>query len=181
MSLREEWHRQHKERQARFYPPRVIQQAKPVPVFRKVRDFTPEELKWTPIKKGDAVSGDNSADAAVAPARPKWMDYYEAMPAHAPRYPSIHTIIDRVGQYFSVTPLDIVSQRRQASIVRPRMIAMYLARHLTPRSLPEIGRQFGGRDHTTVLHAVNKIAGLLDNDEGLAGIVSGLREELAIP
>ena len=53
-------------------------------------------------------------------------------------------------------------------IVRPRQIAMYLAKILTPRSLPEIGRRFGGRDHTTVLHAVRKIEGMVSDDQKLA-------------
>jgi len=58
-------------------------------------------------------------------------------------------------------------------VVKPRQIAMYLAKVLTPRSLPEIGRRFGGRDHTTVLHAVRKI-------EGLAKIDTTLNEELEL-
>ena len=63
---------------------------------------------------------------------------------------------------------DLLSSRRTANVVRPRQIAMYLAKMLTPRSLPEIGRRFGGRDHTTVLHAVRKIEALVDGDKALA-------------
>jgi chromosomal replication initiator protein len=64
----------------------------------------------------------------------------------------------------------MVSARRAREVARPRQIAMYLAKQLTPRSLPEIGRRFGGRDHTTVIHAVRQIEKLrgldhdLDND-----------------
>jgi chromosomal replication initiator protein len=63
-------------------------------------------------------------------------------------------------------------------VVRPRQIAMYLAKALTPRSLPEIGRRFGGRDHTTVLHAVRKIESLSGQDSGLAGEIDLLKRML---
>jgi len=62
--------------------------------------------------------------------------------------------------------------------VRPRQVAMYLAKTLTLRSLPEIGRRFGGRDHTTVLHAVRKIEGLVGNDVALAEEIEVLKRQL---
>jgi chromosomal replication initiator protein len=62
--------------------------------------------------------------------------------------------------------------------VRPRQVAMYLAKILTLRSLPEIGRRFGGRDHTTVLHAVRKIEALAGNDTTLAEEIEGLKRQL---
>ena len=71
-----------------------------------------------------------------------------------------------------------MSSRRTANVVRPRQIAMYLAKTLTLRSLPEIGRRFGGRDHTTVLHAVRKIEGLVGNDAVLAEEVEILKRLL---
>ena len=63
-------------------------------------------------------------------------------------------------------------------MVRPRQVAMYLAKTLTLRSLPEIGRRFGGRDHTTVLHAVRKIEGLVGNDAMLADEIEVLKRQL---
>ena len=63
-------------------------------------------------------------------------------------------------------------------MVRPRQVAMYLAKTLTLRSLPEIGRRFGGRDHTTVLHAVRKIEGLVGNDTMLADEIEVLKRQL---
>ena len=69
----------------------------------------------------------------------------------------IEAIQKLVTSRFNVSRADILSSRRTATVVRPRQIAMYLSKLLTPRSLPEIGRRFGGRDHTTVLHAVRKI------------------------
>jgi chromosomal replication initiator protein len=62
--------------------------------------------------------------------------------------------------------------------VRPRQVAMYLAKTLTLRSLPEIGRRFGGRDHTTVLHAVRKIENLVHNDTSLAEEIESLKRQL---
>lgn len=73
-----------------------------------------------------------------------------------------------VSRQFNVARNDLLSNRRTRVIVRPRQIAMYLSKIMTPRSLPEIGRRFGGRDHTTVLHAVRKIEGMLAEDQKLA-------------
>ena len=71
-----------------------------------------------------------------------------------------------------------LSSRRTANVVRPRQVAMYLAKILTLRSLPEIGRRFGGRDHTTVLHAVRKIETLAGNDSALAEEIEALKRQL---
>jgi len=73
-----------------------------------------------------------------------------------------------VARQFNVSKNDLLSNRRTRVIVRPRQIAMYLAKIMTPRSLPEIGRRFGGRDHTTVLHAVRKIEAMTSQDQKLA-------------
>jgi len=70
-----------------------------------------------------------------------------------------------VCEVFSVTPTDMVSKRRARVIARPRQVAMYLCKKLTKRSLPDIGRRFGGRDHTTVMHAVKRIDQLRLEDE----------------
>jgi chromosomal replication initiator protein len=74
-----------------------------------------------------------------------------------PKRVRIEEIQKAVATRYNVSRADILSERRTAAVVKPRQIAMYLAKVLTPRSLPEIGRRFGGRDHTTVLHAVRKI------------------------
>lgn len=73
-----------------------------------------------------------------------------------------------VARHFNVSKNDLLSNRRTRVIVRPRQIAMYLSKNLTPRSLPEIGRRFGGRDHTTVLHAVRKVEKMSCDDIKLA-------------
>lgn len=80
----------------------------------------------------------------------------------------IDDILRIIGRHYNVPRADLLSPRRARSIVRPRQVGMYLAKKLTPRSLPEIGRRFGGRDHSTVLHAVRKIEGLLKTDDQLA-------------
>jgi chromosomal replication initiator protein len=73
-----------------------------------------------------------------------------------------------VSRHYNVPRSDLLSNRRTRIIVKPRQVAMYLAKMMTPRSLPEIGRRFGGRDHTTVLHAVRKIEGQMGSDSKLA-------------
>lgn len=85
-----------------------------------------------------------------------------------PRRVKIEDIQRVVSKHYNVTKADLLSARRTRTIVRPRQIAMYLAKVMTPRSLPEIGRRFGNRDHTTVLHAVRKIEELAKGDHALA-------------
>jgi chromosomal replication initiator protein len=74
-----------------------------------------------------------------------------------PRRIRIDEILKVISRHYGVSRGDLLSERRHRSVVWPRQIGMYLAKQLTSRSLPEIGRRFGGRDHTTVLHAVRKI------------------------
>jgi chromosomal replication initiator protein len=85
-----------------------------------------------------------------------------------PKRVKIEDIQKLVATHFNVSRADILSSRRTANVVRPRQIAMYLSKTMTLRSLPEIGRRFGGRDHTTVLHAVRKIEGLVSTDNALS-------------
>lgn len=87
----------------------------------------------------------------------------------------IEDIQKAVARQFSVARNDLLSNRRTRQIVRPRQIAMYLSKTMTPRSLPEIGRRFGGRDHTTVLHAVRKVEELISQDAKLAREVELLK------
>ncbi len=84
-----------------------------------------------------------------------------------PKRVKIDDILRIVAKHYGVQRGDLLSSRRNQSIVRPRQIGMYLAKTLTSRSLPEIGRRFGGRDHTTVLHAIRKIEALKQNDGAL--------------
>jgi chromosomal replication initiator protein len=88
--------------------------------------------------------------------------------ASEPRRVKIEDIQKIVSRHYNVSKADLLSSRRTRTIVRPRQIAMYLSKTLTPRSLPEIGRRFGGRDHTTVLHAVRKVEEMMQGDQHLA-------------
>ena len=95
-----------------------------------------------------------------------------------PRRVKIEEIQRIVARHYNVSRGDLLSSRRTANVVRPRQVAMYLAKTLTLRSLPEIGRRFGGRDHTTVLHAVRKIENLVGNDTSLADEIETLKRQL---
>lgn len=88
--------------------------------------------------------------------------------AREPRRIRIEDIQKVVARHYNVSKHDLLSARRTRTIVRPRQIAMYLAKTMTPRSFPEIGKRFGGRDHTTVLHAVRKIEEMVSADQTLA-------------
>ncbi len=91
---------------------------------------------------------------------------------------SIDTIQKKVAGHFDIRILDLKARRRNRAIVYPRQIAMYLARTLTESSLPEIGEYFGGRDHTTVLYAYEKIRKDLKNDPKLKGLFDRLTTEI---
>lgn len=93
-------------------------------------------------------------------------------------YPAVINIQKAVCRRYRVTLIDLHSARRTSSVVRPRQIAMYLAKTLTPRSLPDIGRRFGGRDHTTVLHAVRKIEAMRAADLEFADELTELEQEI---
>ncbi|WP_339639554.1 chromosomal replication initiator protein DnaA [uncultured Parvibaculum sp.] len=91
---------------------------------------------------------------------------------------TIEEIQRRVAEYYNVRLADMLSARRARAVARPRQVAMYLSKQLTTRSLPEIGRKFGGRDHTTVIHAVRKIDELRQADSGIEEDVDLLRRML---
>ena len=91
---------------------------------------------------------------------------------------SIDYIKEKVCSYFNLNLSHMTSSRRSINIARPRQIAMYLAKSITSRSLPEIGRKFGGSDHTTVMHAVKKIEELKLVDVQVADEVEILRRTL---
>jgi chromosomal replication initiator protein len=95
-----------------------------------------------------------------------------------PKRVKIEDIQRVVARQYNVSRADLLSSRRTANVVRPRQVAMYLAKTLTLRSLPEIGRRFGGRDHTTVLHAVRKIENLVSTDTALAEEIEMLKRQL---
>ena len=93
---------------------------------------------------------------------------------------TIEEIQKRVAEHFNIRLSEMYSSRRARAVARPRQIAMYLAKQLTVRSLPEIGRKFGGRDHTTVMHAVRKVEELKATDNGFSEDVELLRRMLEV-
>ncbi|MBY0336852.1 MAG: chromosomal replication initiator protein DnaA [Acetobacteraceae bacterium] len=91
---------------------------------------------------------------------------------------TIDEIQKKVSEHFKIPMTGMASARRERSVARPRQVAMYLAKQLTTRSLPEIGRKFGNRDHTTVLHAVNRVQELMAADPAFAEDVTLIRRML---
>ena len=93
---------------------------------------------------------------------------------------NIESIQNVVAAYFNLNIQEMLSPRRSRSLARPRQIAMYLAKQHTPNSLPDIGRKFSNRDHTTVIHAVKKIEDLLKKDDEIRQSVSEVRKRLLL-
>jgi chromosomal replication initiator protein len=93
--------------------------------------------------------------------------------------PSVERIVRHVGDYYRVEPRQMQSARRQRRLLMPRQVSMYLARRLTALSLQQIGAYFGGRDHSTVLHACRKVEEAIESDGQLAGAVRQIHGELA--
>lgn len=91
---------------------------------------------------------------------------------------TIDEIQRKVAEHYNIRMTDMHSARRARNVARPRQVAMYLAKQLTARSLPEIGRKFGGRDHTTVMHAVRKIEELMNDDAQISQDVEIIRRAL---
>lgn len=144
-------------------PPRL---RAPVGAVRRPRppDEVIEALRAVPATPADF------ADAAL--------DEADRRPGRAPR---IDEIARAVAAHHGMTRADLISQCRSVSIVRARQIAMYLAKALTPHSLPEIGRRFGNRDHTTVLHALRRIESLMAADAEFKARVDRIASRFVTP
>ena len=102
---------------------------------------------------------------------------HDILKAHDRRL-TIEEIQRKVAEHYKIRLTDMSSARRARAVARPRQVAMYLAKQLTSRSLPEIGRRFGNRDHTTVMHAVTRVTELMSVDTGFAEDVELLRRML---
>jgi chromosomal replication initiator protein len=98
----------------------------------------------------------------------------DVFPQGEPAEVSIERIQDEVSERFGLSKEELIGDRRSQNIVYPRQVAMYLSRELTDSSLPRIGRHFGGRDHTTVIHATSKIARLIREDRSVYNLVQEL-------
>ncbi|MFD1019406.1 chromosomal replication initiator protein DnaA [Thalassobacillus hwangdonensis] len=102
----------------------------------------------------------------------------DIIPSSKPRVITIESIQELVGERYSVRLEDFAAKKRTKSVAFPRQIAMYLSRELTDFSLPKIGEEFGGRDHTTVIHAHEKISKLIASDAQLSREIDELQEKL---
>jgi chromosomal replication initiator protein len=102
---------------------------------------------------------------------------HDILKAHDRRV-TIEEIQKKVAEHWNIRLTDMSSARRARNVARPRQVAMYLAKQLTSRSLPEIGRKFGNRDHTTVMHAVSRVTELMERDAAFAEDVELLRRML---
>ena len=107
------------------------------------------------LRKILAYSRFNQRDISIQLARDALRDLLSIQN----RQISVENIQKTVADFYKIKVADMYSKKRPASIAHPRQVAMYLAKEMTKKSLPEIGELFGGRDHTTVLHAVRKVAG----------------------
>lgn len=120
------------------------------------------------------INQDMNADLAAEALK-------DIIPSSKPKVITIKNIQLSVGKQFNVKLEDFAAKKRTKSIAFPRQIAMYLSREMTDFSLPKIGQEFGGRDHTTVIHAHEKISKLLDSDTELRNSIQDLTEELKSP
>ncbi|AZK45579.1 chromosomal replication initiator protein DnaA [Paenibacillus lentus] len=102
----------------------------------------------------------------------------DIIPSSRPKMITIQDIQQKVGEYYNLKIEDFKARKRTKAIAFPRQIAMYLSRELTDFSLPKIGDAFGGRDHTTVIHAHDKISQALKNDQELYKVVNNLIEKI---
>ncbi|MDB5552819.1 MAG: chromosomal replication initiator protein DnaA [Rhizobium sp.] len=114
---------------------------------------------------------------ALMPMKETWFSIVEEIRTEPVR-PRVEKIQRETMAYFEMPSAAFFSERRTANLVRARQVAMYLAKTLTTKSLPEIGRRFGGKDHTTVLHAVRKIEKLLPSDMTVSDAVETIKAKL---
>ncbi|HET7580542.1 MAG TPA: chromosomal replication initiator protein DnaA [Bacillales bacterium] len=117
------------------------------------------------------VNHDLNADLAAEALK-------DIIPSSKPKTITIHDIQSSVGEHYNVRLEDFAAKKRTKSIAFPRQIAMYLSREMTDFSLPKIGQEFGGRDHTTVIHAHEKISNLLLTDNELKNSIENITHEL---
>ena len=93
---------------------------------------------------------------------------------------SIHRIQRIVSEYFQISVDDIKSKKRSSNIAFPRQIAMYLCRTMTDESFPKIGIEFGGKDHSTVMHSVEKIENEIKVNKDLSNIIEKLKKDIGV-
>jgi chromosomal replication initiator protein len=151
-----------------------------IPVPRRVLEFIAHKIP-TNIREVEGALNRVVAHATLV-GRPVTLEgtheiLRDLLRAHD-RHVTVEEIQRKVAEHYNIRLADMTSDRRARQVARPRQVAMYLAKQLTQRSLPEIGRKFGGRDHTTVIHAVRKVDELRLADPSFAEDVELLRRSL---
>jgi len=151
-----------------------------VPVPHKVMEFLAHKIT-TNVRELEGALNRLIAHANLF-GRPVTLDatqevLHDILKAHDRRV-TIDEIQRKVVEHYNLRLTDMSSARRARAVARPRQVAMFLAKQLTSRSLPEIGRKFGNRDHTTVMHAVTRVGELMERDAGFAEDVELLRRML---
>lgn len=179
MSLVDTFHRAHLERQLRIARAGARQAQRRAAVAECVADVIAD----APVRPQRHVSApDGWVERQIERFKEPWFQIVEGPSMAGDRKsPEIKTIIRTVARHYRVSIFDLLSHRRTANIVRPRQIAMYLCKEMTLRSLPEIGRRFSGRDHTTVLHAVRKVAVLVQRNADFARDVEEVCRKCEVP
>lgn len=169
MSLAEQYHANHKARQTRLgdvaQPSRITAVA-PAAFLREKRIYKP---------RGTIRAEDHY------PCMWFWDLIVLSPKRDLTSRPTIKKIIKVVAYRYDVTADDILSMRRGRAVAWPRQIVMYLARHMTLRSLPEIGRVLNNRDHTTILHGVRKVTAAVAASNELKVAIEELKQEIAFP
>ncbi|WP_323760673.1 chromosomal replication initiator protein DnaA [Maricaulis sp.] len=149
-------------------------------VSEAVRDFLAARITSSPREMEGVLNNVICRTALIG--QPVTMDVVSTalreLSLSSERRLTVDEIQKVVATHFGITTADICSKRRTQVVVRPRHIAMYLAKTLTTRSLPDIGRRFGGRDHSTVIHAVSKVTAMIDAGDPVADEIDALTREL---
>lgn len=150
---------EHRARRRKFFPP-VLEAPEPQPDPREVERRRHRELALSP--------------STLFPGHPK------SVVSTGSRV-SVADIQRVVAKRYNLSHNDLLSRRRSVHLILPRHVAMYVAKVLTLQSFVEIGQRFGRRDHTTIIHAFNKIEKLLEGDPALAGEVRQIQDQLVEP
>lgn len=178
MSAVEVFHRQHVARLERIARAAENPKVKAKPLRHEIPNAPYGEPKINP-NPGSPIP-DDWVDRQKRLHKKPWFEIVDG-PLDFPRVkhtPRIDEIQRAICEHFGVSYADLISSRRTQRVVMPRQVGIYICRLLTPRSFPEIGKRFGGRDHTTVLHAVRKIERLRAEDMHIGATVEMICEQV---
>lgn len=149
----------------------MLHQVTMTPTQRAARDVRAKLLALQPKPKPIPITSSDVPQEVPVLLEPTRL----VKPYAAPRkFPKMDDVLFAVCEHYNVPDIEVLSKRRHVDIAYPRHVFCYLARELTLRSLPDIGRFLSGRDHTTILHSVRKITGLASGDEQLRADIESI-------